>query len=268
MKKYLILAGAVMLMATLAGCGKDDSEEKATATDAETEEEMNVSIEVLDNDTLTMTYTGFDSENGGMLFTVKNKTDETIDVYFADVIVNGETVQPLVGTDIAAGKTGKDILFIECDEEIPYLNGILFVDDEDGDTIDSFEIKDVCLSEDETSTTETGYDYKDGSVAVFENDNIIVSYVGMDTDSDEPGLIFEVYNKTDELIQATFNSILVNGEEEEPSYVVEIMSGSYATLIADVSDPADVTELTAEIYISDYDDNDIGTYEVEGVSLK
>ncbi len=268
MKKYLIIAGALVIMAAFAGCGKDDSEgdvtsTEATPTDAEIEK---VNIEVLDNDVLTLTYRGYSFENEGMLFSVKNKTPENIDVYFADVKINGETLQPLVGTDVAAGENEEDVLFIECENEVLFLNGILAVDDEDGNTIGSYEIANVCLSEDEVATTEEYYDYKDGGVVVLENDDIIVSYIGID--SDEPGLVFEIYNKTDELIQATFNYILVNGSEEEPSYVVEIMSSSFATLIADVSNPEDITELTAEIYISDYDDNDIATYDIEGVSLK
>ena len=58
---------------------------------------------------------------------------------------------------------------------------------------------------------------------------ITIAYTGIETDGEgedaETCLAFEIYNKTDELIQATFDTILVNGTDEEPSYMTEAFLG-------------------------------------------
>ena len=93
-----------------------------------------------------------------------------------------------------------------------------------------------------------------------------IAYTGID--DEEPGLIFEVYNKTDEMFQVSFDTILVNDEEEEPSYVADTLSHTYSELVCDVTEPEAVTTLTATLTIYDVDDNKIASYSIENVPMK
>ena len=87
-------------------------------------------------------------------------------------------------------------------------------------------------------------------------------------DDAEQVLAFEVYNKTDKKIQATFDTVLVNGKEEEISYVADAMGHTYATLFCDVSDVKAMTTLTGEFTVYDEDDELIGSYSIEKAALK
>ena len=104
------------------------------------------------------------------------------------------------------------------------------------------------------------------------NDKITIAYTGIETDGEgedaETCLAFEIYNKTDELIQATFDTILVNGTDEEPSYMTEALGHTYGKLLCDVTDPASIKELTASVSIYTAEDELIDSYSIEKAALK
>ncbi len=133
-KKYGLAAGIFLLM-ILAGCGGKD---KNANTNPEDEE---VSIEILDNEQLTLTYTGYGKEEEGLLFTISNKTSETINVYFQDVAIDGKTIEPLFGMDIEPKSEEKEVCLVECDSVLPVLEGILAIDNAEGENIAQFAIK-------------------------------------------------------------------------------------------------------------------------------
>ena len=118
---HYILAAGLCVFASLCGC-----EKKEQKTESSPEEE-NVSVNVLDNDKVTLVYTGYDKEAEGMMFTVSNKTGDPVNVYFGDVAINGETVQPMFGPELEADTTEEDVCMIECDKAVSVLNGILFI---------------------------------------------------------------------------------------------------------------------------------------------
>ncbi len=103
---------------------------------------------------------------------------------------------------------------MDCDAAPAALTGIVCVDDMEGYTIGTYEIDDVALSNEKDDTKE--YTVKEGAVTILDNDKVTVSYIGIENDSDgddaEQVLAFEVYNKTDKKIQATFDTVLVNGK--------------------------------------------------------
>ena len=197
---------------------------------------------MLDNDKVTLTYTGYDKEADGMMFTVSNKTGDPVNIYFGDVAINGETIQPLFGPELEANATEEDVCMIEC------------------------------LSGKAEASGDQSFTLKDGAVQVFDNDKITIAYTGIETDGEgedaETCLAFEIYNKTDELIQATFDTILVNGTDEEPSYMTEALGHTYGKLLCDVTDPASIKELTASVSIYTAEDELIDSYSIEKAALK
>lgn len=263
---HYILAVGLCVFASLCGCGK-----KEQKTESSTEEE-NVSVNVLDNDKVTLIYTGYDKEADGMTFTVSNKTGDPVNIYFGDVAINGETVQPLFGPELEANATEEDVCMIECDKAVSVLNGILFIDNDAGETVGRYEVKDVPLSGKAEASGDQSFTLKDGAVQVFDNDKITIAYTGIETDGEgedaETCLAFEIYNKTDELIQATFDTILVNGTDEEPSYMTEALGHTYGKLLCDVTDPASIKELTASVSIYTAEDELIDSYSIEKAALK
>lgn len=258
-KKYGLAAGIFLLM-ILAGCGGKDKNANTNPEDKE------VSVEILDNEQLTLTYTGYGKEEEGLLFTISNKTSETINVYFQDVAIDGKTIEPLFGMDIGPKTEEKEVCLVECDSVLPVLEGILAIDNAEGENIAQFAIKNQALTEEKTENTDASYQLKDGAVQVLDNENMTIAYTGID--DEEPGLIFEVYNKTDEMFQVSFDTILVNDEEEEPSYVADTLSHTYSELVCDVTEPEAVTTLTATLTIYDVDDNKIASYSIENVPMK
>ena len=146
-----------------------------------------------------------------MMFTITNKSDDQmVNVYFSDVVVDGETLQPMFGLDVEAQTSEDQICLVDCDAAPSALTGIVCVDDMEGYTI----------------------------------------------------------GKTDKKIQATFDTVLVNGKEEEISYVADAMGHTYATLFCDVSDVKAMTTLTGEFTVYDEDDELIGSYSIAKAALK
>ena len=152
------------------------------------------------------------------------------------------------------------------------MNGILFIDNDAGETVGHYEVKDVPLSGKAEASGDQSFTLKDGAVQVFDNDKITIAYTGIETDGEgedaETCLAFEIYNKTDELIQATFDTILVNGTDEEPSYMTEALGHTYGKLLCDVTDPASIKELTASVSIYTAEDELIDSYSIEKAALK
>ena len=141
-----------------------------------------------------------------------------------------------------------------------------------GETVGHYEVKDVPLSGKAEASGDQSFTLKDGAVQVFDNDKITIAYTGIETDGEgedaETCLAFEIYNKTDELIQATFDTILVNGTDEEPSYMTEALGHTYGKLLCDVTDPASIKELTASVSIYTAEDELIDSYSIEKAALK
>ena len=162
-RRHYILAAGLCVFASLCGCGK-----KEQKTESSTEEE-NVTVIVLDNDKVTLTYTGYDKEADGMTFTVSNKTGDPVNIYFGDVAINGETIQPLFGPELEANATEEDVCMIECDKAVSVLNGILFIDNDAGETVGHYEVRDVPLSGKAEASGDQSFTLKDGAVQVFEN---------------------------------------------------------------------------------------------------
>lgn len=276
MKKHIAIWGMIgMLM--LSGCGKNENKDTATPTDA-TEEPEEIAVQVLDNDILTLTYTGIEKDGEGIMFSVHNKTDKYINVYFSTIVVDGRTEEPMMGIDIEAGEDDDYLCDVTQVQSFDTLTGILVVDDEDGNNVDSIYIDNVPLSDasDDTSDT-TRVASSEGLPVVLDNDKITVSYAGTYTDEEEQGLIFNVYNKTDSMIETTFDTIEIDGNTEEPSYVVDIMSGTYGVIQCDVEgDISKLEAITADISIyyldvndiDSFDENNMDSFNISGASIK
>ena len=264
----ILAAGLCILAGLVSGCG---DKKQQTSEEITTAEDGTVAVEVLDNDQIALVYNGYDPEVHGMMFTITNKSDDQmVNVYFSDVVVDGETLQPMFGLDVEAQTSEDQICLVDCDAAPAALTGIVCVDDMEGYTIGTYEIDDVALSNEKDDTKE--YTVKEGAVTILDNDKVTVSYIGIENDSDgddaEQVLAFEVYNKKDKKIQATFDTVLVNGKEEEISYVADAMGHTYATLFCDVSDVKAMTTLTGEFTVYDEDDELIGSYSIEKAALK
>lgn len=211
----ILAAGLCILAGLVSGCG---DKKQQTSEEITTAEDGTVAVEVLDNDQIALVYNGYDPEVHGMMFTITNKSDDQmVNVYFSDVVVDGETLQPMFGLDVEAQTSEDQICLVDCDAAPAALTGIVCVDDMEGYTIGTYEIDDVALSNEKDDTKE--YTVKEGAVTILDNDKVTVSYIGIENDSDgddaEQVLAFEVYNKTDKKIQATFDTVLVNGKKRK-----------------------------------------------------
>ena len=60
-----------------------------------------------------------------MMFTITNKSDDQmVNVYFSDVVVDGETLQPMFGLDVEAQTSEDQICLVDCDAAPAALTGI------------------------------------------------------------------------------------------------------------------------------------------------
>jgi hypothetical protein len=266
-------------MLMISGCGKKENKAENTATPADaTVEPEEIAVQVLDNDMLTLTYTGIDEDGEGILFLVQNKTDKYINVYFNTIVVDGRTEEPMMGIDIEAGDEDEYICDVSEVQSLSTLTGILVIDDEDGNNLDSIYLDKVSLSDASEDTSDTTpVASAEGLPVVLDNDKITVSYAGTYTDEEEQGLIFNVYNKTDSMIETTFDTLEIDGNTEEPSYVVDIMSGTYGVIQCDVEgDISKLEAITADISIyyldvndiDSFDENNMDSFNISGASIK
>ena len=84
----ILAAGLCILAGLVSGCG---DKKQQTSEEITTAEDGTVAVEVLDNDQIALVYNGYDPEVHGMMFTITNKSDDQmVNVYFSDVVVDGE----------------------------------------------------------------------------------------------------------------------------------------------------------------------------------
>lgn len=104
------------------------------------------------------------------------------------------------------------------------------------------------------------------SILVYEDSYVKVVYTGIDYE--ETGLTFEITNKSQQDFSFAFDSILVNSKTEVPVYSAEILAGSMADYVCDVSSIDNINAITGNMYIYDSDGCTIEKFSVKDVSIK
>ncbi len=279
-KKMFMLATTFALGLSLVACGsaEEETEEAETMNDVITMVE-DVEIDLIDSDLVTLKFAGFD-EDGDMYFWFGNKTGETVNIYFSYVSLDGETYEVDEEVEFDGEEGNFKTSLVTLSKECTYFAGIFVVEDEDYEILATYEIANTKVADGDSEAPE--FDAADG-VSVLSNDDLEIYYMGTgsgetyydDEDDDEEiteeCLMFLVYNKTDSFIQIAADSITVDGEEYEPSYVAGAFAGGWTTLYVDVDDDVKVSkikELTCTFATYDAEDEELETYDVDGVSLK
>lgn len=116
------------------------------------------------------------------------------------------------------------------------------------------------------TTAETNNTIEKVSKGIYEDSYIKVIYVGRD--KEENGLLFEITNKSDKNFSFCFDSILIDGKTEVPAYSTEIIAGSKAEHLCDVSSIDNIESLTATMAIYDSDGFEIKDFSVKNIPLK
>lgn len=116
------------------------------------------------------------------------------------------------------------------------------------------------------TTTEINKTIEKVSKEIYEDSYIKIIYVGKN--KEENGLLFKITNKSNENFSFCFESILVNGETEEPVYSTEVISGSEVEYLCDVSSVDKIETLTATMCIYDSNGFEIKDFSVKNIALK
>ena len=116
------------------------------------------------------------------------------------------------------------------------------------------------------NSTPSSIQQAEKEIDVYEDSYIKIVYTGID--NEEPGLVFNITNKTSKNFSFAFNSILVNGKTEEPAYSTEVLANSKVKYVCDVSSVENINAITAKMYIYDSDGYDIEHFEVKDIAIK
>lgn len=299
-KKCIALTLTVLLAACVSGCGKKEAETPKTVEEMSTildTDEMKLAYlgKNPEASALVFEITNKLNEDINVYFSdiaIDGRTEQpesgvdceanAVETYFCDVS-DKDKINRLTAIFCVDNAEGEQLAYHEItDFELPELTwsegetvvysdedmeGVVVEDDEVSDDEASGD-EDGEASDDEASDDEElawTYEAVSEPVVVLDNDDLTITFVGYD--EEEPGLVFDVYNKTKTFICGGFDWILVDGSQLETSYVVDVISKTTAAIVCDVPDPHSITSVTALFSTDDFEGNDMSDYEIKDVAI-